>query len=46
MASSCIKGGLGWIVTRISLLKEWSGIGPGCPGQWWSHHAWRGSKYV
>jgi len=23
---------------KISLLKEWSGIGPGCPGRWWSPH--------
>ena len=21
-------------------------IGPGCPGQWWSPHPWRGSKTV
>jgi len=28
------------------LLKEWSGIGTGCPGQWWSHHPWRCSKNV
>ena len=20
------------------LLKEWSGIGTGCPGKWWSQH--------
>ena len=26
---------------RISLLKEWSGIGTGYPGMWWSHHPWR-----
>jgi len=29
---------------KISLLKECSGTGPGCPGQWWSPHPWRGSK--
>jgi len=23
-----------------------SGIGTGCPGQWWSHHPWRCSKNV
>jgi len=31
---------------KISFLKEWPGVGPGCPGQWWSHHPWRGSKDV
>ena len=34
MASSCVRGGLGWILGKISLLKEWSGTGAGCPGQW------------
>jgi len=43
-ASSCVRGGPGWILGKISLLKEWSDIGPGCPGQWWSPHPWRGSK--
>jgi len=28
------------------LWKEWSGIGTGCPGKWWSHHPWRCSKNV
>jgi len=28
----------------MSLLKEWSGIGPGFPGKWWSPHPWRCSK--
>jgi len=46
MASGCIRGGLDWILGKISLLQEWSGIGPGCPGQWWSPHPWRGSKNV
>ena len=27
-------------------MKEWSGLGPGCPGRWWSPHPWRGSKNV
>ena len=44
MASSCAKGGLDWILGKISLLTEWSGVGPGCPGQWGSPHPWRGSK--
>jgi len=26
---------------EICLLKEWSGIGTGCPGRWSSHHPWR-----
>jgi len=46
MASSCIRGGSDWILGKISSLQEWSGIGPGCPGQWWSPHPWRGSKNV
>jgi len=46
MASSCIRAGLDWILGKISLLKEWSGVGPGCPGQWGSPHPWRGSKNV
>jgi len=33
-------------IRKNSLLKEWSGIGTGCPGKWWSHHRWRGSKNV
>jgi len=43
-ASSCVQGGLDFRLGKISLLKEWSGIGPGCPGQWWILHPWRGSK--
>ena len=35
MASSCARGGSFWILGKISLLKEWSGIGTGCPGKWW-----------
>jgi len=33
MASSCIRGGLDWMLGKISLLKEWSSIGRGCPGK-------------
>jgi len=44
MSSSGIKEGLGWILGKISLLKEWSGIGTGCPGRWLSYHPWRCSK--
>jgi len=28
-------------IGKISLLKERSDIGTGCPGKWLSHHAWR-----
>jgi len=28
----------------MSLLKEWSDVATGCPGQRWSHHPWRSSK--
>jgi len=45
MASS-IRGGSERILGEISLLEEWSGIGAGCPWQWWSPHPWRGSKTV
>jgi len=33
MASRCIRGGSDWISGKISFLKEWSGVGPGCQGQ-------------
>jgi len=33
-------------IRKNSLLKEWSGIGTGCPGKWWSPHPWSGSKNV
>ena len=57
MASSCGRGGLDGILGKISLLKEWSDTGTGCPGKWssmgtdcpgkwWSHHPWRCSKNV
>jgi len=46
MASSCVRGGSGWRLGEISFLQEWSGLGPGCPGQWGSPHPWRGSKHV
>jgi len=46
LASSCAGGGLDWILANILFLKEWSGIGPGCPGQWGSPHSWRHSKTV
>jgi len=33
-------------IGKMSFLKKWSGLGPGCPGQWGSPHPWRGSKTV
>jgi len=41
MASSCIRGGLDWILGKISSLKALSNTETGCPGKWWSHHTWR-----
>jgi len=38
MASSCIRGGLDYILGKISLLKEWSSIGTRCAGKWWRYH--------
>ena len=46
MASSCVEGCLYGMVGKISLMNKWSGVGPGCPGQWGSSHPWRGSKTV
>ena len=34
-------GSLDWVLGKTSSLKEWSGIGIGCPERWWSHHPWR-----
>ena len=41
MASSCVREGSDWILGKVSLLKEWSGI-----GTVWSPHPWRCSKIV
>jgi len=46
MASSCVRGCSGWILGKMSFLREWSGVGTGCPGQWGSPHPWRGSNTV
>ena len=40
------QGGFRLEIGKISLLREWSGVGPGCPGQWGSPHPWRGSDTV
>jgi len=39
-----ISGGSDWTLGKISSLKEWSDIGTGCPGKWWSPCPWRCSK--
>jgi len=36
MGSSCAGEDSGWILGRISSLKEWSSTGTGCPGKWLS----------
>jgi len=46
MASSCVRGGLDWILGKMSFLKEWSDIGTGCPEKSWGHHPWTCSKKV
>ena len=46
MALRCPRGGSGQILGSISSLKEWSGIGTGCPGRWWSPCPWRCSRAV
>ena len=40
------RGGLYWIVGKISSLKGLSFIGGGCPGKWLSHHPWRYLKWT
>jgi len=37
---------LDWILGKMSLLKEQSGIRIGCPGKWLRHHPWRYLKDV
>jgi len=34
------------VIRKISLLKEWSGTGTGCPGKCLSPHSWRCLKNV
>lgn len=31
------RRGSTWIFGKISLLRDWSSIGTGSTGQWWSH---------
>ena len=37
MASSCARGGLGWISGNTSVQKGLLSTGMGCPGRWLSH---------
>ena len=39
-------GDSGWMLGKISSLNEWSGMGMGCPGRWWSHQPWRCSRTI
>jgi len=34
----------GWILGKVSSLKECPGTGTGCLGSWWSHCPWRCSR--
>jgi len=45
MASSCARGGLGWILGKSSSPKALLSTGTGCPGKWLSHHPWRYLKH-
>lgn len=38
MALRCARGGLIWILTKISSLKGCLDIVTAYPGKWWSHH--------
>ena len=38
MASSCARGGLGWILGKTSLQKRLLSTGISSPGRWLSHH--------
>ena len=46
MASSCARGGSGWMLGKNSSPKEWWCTETGCPGKWWSHHPWRCPRNV
>ena len=46
MASSCTRGDSGWTLGNTTSLKEWSGMGTGCPERWWSHRPRRCSRTV
>lgn len=37
MISSCARGDACWILGKNSAQKEWSSVGIGCLGKWWSH---------
>ncbi|KAK4808483.1 hypothetical protein QYF61_005800, partial [Mycteria americana] len=46
MASSCVRGGLDWILGKISSPKVLSIIGTGCPGKWLSDQPWKYLKDI
>jgi len=46
MASSCTRGGPGWVLGTICSQKEWQCIRTDCPGRWWGHCPWRCSRTV
>ena len=46
MASSCVRGGLEWILGNFTSLKGLSSIGTGCPGKGLSPHPWGYLKAV
>jgi len=46
MASSCTRGGSGWILRKISSLTVEMSIGTGCPERCWSHRSSRCSRTI
>ena len=40
LTSSCTREDAGWMLGEISLPKECSGTGTGCPGRQLGHHPW------
>lgn len=40
LASNYVRGGLAWILGKISSLKWWTSTGGGYPGKWWKHCSW------
>ncbi|PKU43198.1 hypothetical protein llap_6505 [Limosa lapponica baueri] len=41
MASSCARGGSGWILGKMFPRKGFLSLGMGCPGKGLRHHPWR-----
>jgi len=44
--TSCVRGGLDWILGKISSPEGLSSIRAGGPGKWWGHHPWGNLKDV